>query len=608
MAFSGPARTADPPEFIRACVGRTFFFIEEIMTLMPSKVRRRQPVSTPQLPKGTIEFSLFAPTISQATLIADFTDWHDRNMTKYADGTFRLRVTLPDGDYQYRFRVRSKSWFYRRGQWVTITDPQARRVEERTGNGIFRVRDGRMVTDTYVWRHDDKLLPPNNQLVIYEMHVADFSGGEDDKYARGQFKHIVGKLDYLAELGINAIELMPIKSFPGDYSWGYNPQHLFAPEEAYGPTEDLKRLIDECHARGMRVIFDGVYNHAHTDCPLAQIDHDYWFHHEPKDRAYSWGPQYNYEHYDPELGVHPARRFIGENIAYWVREFHIDGIRYDAARQIENYDAMRHMSATARTTAGAKPFINIAEYLPEDPQLVGPPESGKPMDAAWHDQYFWRLADTILLNRALDLNAIKEVIDPSLRGFTDCTQVVNYISNHDHRRLLPRLAQEGKIFEDYAFARAHLASTLLLTSVGIPMIWMGEEFGEYKPKTQGPAKIDWQLLRNQQNRDLFNHYKRMIALRKGHPALQQNFIQFIHEDKEAGILAFVRWTEGGDRVVVIANFLDVPRSGYHIPAFPKVETPGHWQDWIADRPVETADDGLHIDLGGLEAKVLVWSA
>ncbi len=350
----------------------------------------------------------------------------------------------------------------------------------------------------------------------------------------------------------------------------------------------------------MRVIFDGIYNHAHQDCPLAQIDHDYWFHHDPKDPRFSWGPQYNYELWDEKLQVHPARKFITENIAYWIREFHIDGIRYDAAKQIDNFDALRLFRETARKAAGAKPFINIAEYLPEDPALVT--GENPPMDAVWHDQFFWRIADGILANKPVDFPAIKQVIDPSQRGFTDCRQAVNYVSNHDHRRLMPRLAEYG-MFDGAAFGRANLASTLLLTAVGIPMIWMGGEFGECKPKSNGPSKIDWKLLDNEPNRNLHNHYRRMIQLRTQNEALQQNFIQFFFEDPARNVLAFVRWTEHGKRVVVIANLRDLPQNDLHIPNMPCA---GRWHDWIADRAVDVPDDGLRIDLSGLEAKVLVW--
>ncbi len=400
------------------------------------------------LPTATLELALFAPTIDKAALIADFSRWQELAMAKDAQGNWRITLELPDGDYAYRFKVLSKSWFNPPETWVTVTDPKATRVDSRTGNGLLRVRQGKIVVDEYRWKHDDKPLPANNELIIYELHVADFSGGEADPFQRGQFKHVTEKLDYLVDLGVNCLELLPIKEFPGDYAWGYTPQYLFAPENAYGPPEDLKQLIDECHARGIRVIFDGVYNHAHTETPLAQIDHDYWFHHEPKDKSMSWGPQYNYEHYDSGIDVMPARKFIHENITYWVGQYHIDGLRYDAAKQIENFDAMRMMSDAGRAAAGwkdghaGKPFINIAEYLPESPDLAGPPDSGKPMDACWQDAFFWRLANDAIAEGKLDLEAVKSVIHPIHRGFGDCTpEVVNYASNHDHLRLMPHMAK-----------------------------------------------------------------------------------------------------------------------------------------------------------------------
>lgn len=198
-------------------------------------------------------------------------------MKKGEDGYFRVTVDLEDGEYQYKFRVQSKSWFFEPDQAVDVTDPYATDVDGKseTENGIVRIKGGERIVDTYVWMHDDKPLPPDHELVIYELHIADFSGGEDDPKVRGKYVHVIEKLDYLCELGINAIELMPVKEYPGNYSWGYNPRHFFATESSYGTTADLKHLIDECHARGIRVMIDGIYNHSEASAPLTQIAHDY---------------------------------------------------------------------------------------------------------------------------------------------------------------------------------------------------------------------------------------------------------------------------------------------------------------------------------------------
>ena len=558
------------------------------------------------LPTATVTLKLFAPTIEGAALIADFTRWEELPMTRDKQGYWQTAVELPDGDYSYRYRVLSKSWFCE-GKWVTITDPYATRVDGHTGNGILRVRAGRTSVDEYVWKHDEAPLPANNQLIIYELHVADFSGGEADPWERGKFKHVTEKLNYLADLGVNCIELLPIKEYPGDYGWGYTPQYLFAPESAYGPPEDLKQLIDECHARGMRVIFDGVYNHAHTDNPLAQIDHDYWFHHEPKDRNMSWGPQYNYEHHDAALDVMPARRFIHENITYWVSQFHLDGLRYDAAKQIENFDAMRMMADAGRSAAGwkegqpHKPFINIAEYLPETPELVGPPESGKPMDSCWNDSFYWRVADEAIAHGKLELDAVKAALMPLQRGFSDCTQIVNYASNHDHLRLMPHMAK-SLVFDEHAFRRAKLAATLVMTAVGIPMIWMGEEFGDYHSKATEPQKIDWTLLKNERNQQLHAHYQKVIHLRREHAALQGNHLDFLFDHGEDGILAFVRVDAAKPerKVLVIANLRDRAHESYDLTNLPD----GKWKDWLTGEEIEIKGNALKVKLEPWEAKVL----
>lgn len=521
-------------------------------------------------------------------------------MKKGKDGYFRTAVDLADGIFQYKFRVLSKSWFVEPGTWVNVTDPYAMDVDGFSAeeNAIIQIKDGDRIVDTYTWQHNDVPLPADHELVIYEMHVADFSGGEDDPHARGQFKHVLEKLDYLSELGVNALELMPVKEYPGDYSWGYNPRHFFALESSYGSTADLKRLVDECHGRGIRVIMDGIYNHSEASAPLTQIDHDYWYHHEPRDPDNNWGPEFNYEHYDEALETYPARRFIGEVVRYWVREYNLDGIRYDAARQIQNYDFMHWIVQEAKATAGPKPFYNIAEHIPETPSITN---IDGPMDGCWHDSFYHCVLEHIT-GEAFDLERLKDALDAKRGGFMGATNVVNYLTNHDHNRVMAELG-DRVILDDEAFRRAKLGAVLLFTAMGVPMIWMGEEFGEYKYKTIDQAKIDWTLLGNELNRNLFEHYKGLIALRKSSPALQTENVDFFHENPEAKVLAYTRWNDEGSRVVVVVNLSDQFLAGYTVPDFP---LDGTWQEWTGNYTVEAGDGNLMTDLGEYEAKVFVW--
>lgn len=545
---------------------------------------------------ATIEFTLLAPYNQQATLKGDFSNWEDIPMEKGKDGVFRTQVDMGEGVYQYRFRVQSKSWFLDPNTWVEIVDPYATDIDDANQNGIIRVKDGKQIVDTYVWQHDDVPLPGDHELVIYEMHVGDFSGGEDDPYPRGTFRNVVEKLDYLVDLGINAIEVMPLKEYPGDHSWGYNPRYFFAPESSYGTTEDLKRLIDECHGRGIRIILDGVFNHAESETPLAQIDHDYWFHHHPQDPDNYWGPEFNYEHYDENLDTYPARQFMRDRVRFWIQEYHIDGIRYDAAKQIGNYDFMGWIVNETKDIAGAKPFINIAEHIPETAAITN---SDGPMDSCWHTSFYYTLLD-LLCRGEYDADRLKDVLDPCRQGFMGGANVVNYLSNHDQNRLMVKLG-ENEIFGQTAFRRIRLGMALMMTAVGVPMVWMGEEFGEYKPKTIDPAKLDWTLLDNDENRDLLEYVRGLTSLRKTTYALFTNNIDFFHDNPDEKVLAYVRWNDDGSQVVVLANCSAQYLADYTVPNFPK---PGTWHEWTHDYDITVEGDSITLDLAEFEAKVL----
>ncbi|MBD2089141.1 alpha amylase C-terminal domain-containing protein [Microcoleus sp. FACHB-1515] len=547
---------------------------------------------------SSIEFNLFAPYNKAASLIGSFSDWKDTPMEKGKDGYFRVKVDLEDGTYQYKFRVQSKSWFFEPDQWVEVVDPYATDIDNPTQNGLAHIKDGQRIVDTYVWQHDDKPLPADRELVIYEMHVGDFSGGEDDPLARGRYEHVVEKLDYLADLGVNAIELMPVKEYPGDYSWGYNPRYFFATESSYGSTDRLKNLIDECHARGIRVIMDGIFNHSEAESPLTQIDHDYWYHHSPRDPDNNWGPEFNYELHDENLNINPAWNFIGDTVRFWINEYHIDGIRYDAARQIANYDFMHWIVNEAKNAASMKPFYNVAEHIPETTSITN---VDGPMDGCWHDSFYHCILEHIC-GDTFDLERLKDAIDAKRQGFMGTTNIVNYLTNHDHDRVLAELGDRG-ILDEAAFKRIRLGVAILMTAMGVPLIWMGEEFGEYKHKTIEQSKIDWTLLKNDLNQNLHDYYKGLINLRKSNHALYTENVEFFHENPDAKVIAYTRWNDEGSRVVVVANFSDQYLAGYTIPNFP---ADGVWHEWTGNYDVEAQGSSLMIDLPEYEAKVFVW--
>ncbi|WP_333217179.1 MULTISPECIES: alpha-amylase family glycosyl hydrolase [unclassified Microcoleus] len=451
---------------------------------------------------AAIEFKLFAPNNKAATLLGSFSQWAAIPLEKDEKRYFRTNIKLEDGIYQYKFRVQSQSPCFEPDEWVEVNDPYATEIDRTTNTSTVRIKAGARIIDTYVWQHDDKELPHNEELVVYEMHVADFSG-RDGSESGDKFQQVREKLDYLCDFGINAIELMPVNEYPGDYSWGYKVRDFFALESSYGETADLKQLIDECHGRGIRVILEGIYNHCDEECPLLLIDRNYWYYRDknyPQDPANYWGSEFNYENFDPKLGIRPAWKFIGDVVNFWIQEYHIDGIRYDAVRQLNNRDFLHWITREAKKTAGDKPFYNIAEHIPELPELVA---ADGPMDGCWHES-FRIFAIENLAGDTLDIEKLKEVLDGKQQAYPKVTNVINYLASHDRSHLLA--AESFQTLDpEAALKRAKLGAVLLVTAVGIPMLWMGQEFGQSAPQTPNQLnKLQWFLLKNQPNLSCWN--------------------------------------------------------------------------------------------------------
>lgn len=547
---------------------------------------------------ASIEFKLFAPYNEEATLIGSFSNWEAIQMEKDEKGYFRTEVNLDDGVHEYKFSVQSKSWFFEPNTWVYIIDPYATEINKNKQNAIIRVKEGQKIIDTYTWQNDDQPLPPNEKLVIYEMHVGDFSGGENGQKGRGQIQDIIERLDYLSDLGINALQLMPIMGYPGEYSLGYNTQHFFSVDPNYGKPEDFKRLIDECHGRGIRIILDSIFNHSDSEAPLTQINHDYWYYHDPKHEDFVWGPEFNYEHYDDNFDIFPAREFIGDVVKFWISEYHIDGIRYDAARQIDNFDFMYWIGDVAHQTANMKPFYNVAEYIPENIEITN---VDGPMDGAWHESFSQDMKK-LVFDGEFNIEQLKNVIDGKRQGYLGAVNMVNYLTSHDQERFMAELGNR-EIFGEEAFKRVKMGVAILMTAVGIPFILMGEEFGEYKPLSTDGNILDWTILSEDPNQALLDCYKGLIHLRKNCHALYTNNIDFFHEDPDSQVLAYVRWNDEGSRVAVVINSSNNFLSEYQVPNFPQ---DGTWHEWMWDYDIEVEGGTLITDLGEYEAKVFVW--
>lgn len=547
---------------------------------------------------ATITFELFAPYNASVSLKGDFTHWEPVPLEKDERGYWRLERDLDDGRYEYLYEVASRSWFFEEDEIRHVTDPYASEVvDDADQHAVLHVKDGQKVICDYQWQNDDAPLPQNHELIIYELLTHDFhvpaDGGDSDQ--RGTFQTIREKADYLADLGVTAIELLPIEEYPGRDGWGYNPRHFFAVESSYGTPADFMQLVDDFHGRGMRVFKDGVYNHSETSSPLTQIDHDYWFHHDPQDSEQNWGPEFNYEFHDGELDVMPACQFVGDVVGHWISQYHLDGIRFDAVAQMNNFMVLDWLDTKGYEISGQRPFTTIAEYMPPTPDVTKP---NGPVDACWNVNFHYAMKE-MLTGESIDVEKIMDCVDARRHGFENTLQVVNYLASHDHNHLMADLGHAG-LFDEAAFRRARLGAIVLFTAIGTPMIWQGQEFGNATECLQEPTPVDWSLLDNENGAALHGLYKSLIHLRRTNTALHGTDLEFVHVHDSLPIVAFIRWNGEGARVLTVLNFSDSFIEGY---AIDNVGVNGTWHDWINDYDIEAKDGSLTIDLADWEGRI-----
>lgn len=555
--------------------------------------------------RGKIQFELFAPHNPTVALLGSWDDWQAHPMERGDDGTWRTALDIPDGEYEYKFRLVSKS-FFAMDQDVEVSDPTAIELGRTTrANAFLRVKNGARVLVDYEWQHDDVPLPSNDKLIIYELHLGDFRGGEgDDQTEPGTFRSAMGKLDYLADLGINAIELMPVSEIPGANYWGYSQRSIYAVENRYGTPEDFCAFVDACHARGIRVIYDAVYNHMATDSPLTMIDHNYWFYGEnPDEASLQFGPKFNYEFFDPEYDVWPARQHVVNAMELWIELFHLDGIRFDATRAIKYFDLLQWFTQEAHERASFKPFITIAEHLPQDPSIAG---AGRPMDAAWHDDFYRQaFAATLGVNRdgrdPFNTGELMRVMDGRRTGFQSPYNTIQYINNHDQERVMYLLGVAAGLSGEAAFRRNKLGASLLLTAPGIPMLWAGEEFGQPTPKSEERQPLVWGLLGFADNQNLHAHYRNLVNIRKANPALTGENYSVLLDQPAQGLAVYKRWNDAGNEIIVAASLKNDGGGDLALEGI----TDGTWRESVYGYDVTVRGGVLRDTLRGAEAKIYI---
>lgn len=566
------------------------------------------------LVRGGCTFRAWAPRADAVYVAGSFNGW------KPTEEAYRL-IRDPNGYWsgflpgvqagaEYKFYVHGP------GSRGFKRDPYAREVISPDWNCV--VSD----PQTYPW-HDHEFRPPAfEDLIIYQLHVGTFyaadAAGNDLRHGRvAKFLDVLDRVEYLAELGVTAVQLLPIAEFPTAFSLGYNGVDYFSPEFDYavppselppyvaranallaarghspisaadivGAADQLRLLVDVFHVYDMAVIFDVVYNHAGGDFGDQSL---YFFDRVPSgdnnqslyftDQGWAGGLVFAYWN----AGV---RQFLIDNAVAFVSEFHADGLRYDEVSVIDRFGGWGFCQDLTGTLRHAKPsVVQLAEFWNpgQDSAVLPTGAGGAGFDLVWHAGM--REAVRSVIEQAaggrdtfVDLGPVRNALAPP-SGFDGSWRAVQMLENHDvllilhspgdRRPRIPAAADGSNARSWYARSRSRVATGLLLTSPGVPMLFMGQEFLEDKLWNDSPDdpnhRIWWDGL--WQDRAMSDHLRftrELIALRRRFEGLSRGSINIFHCHNPTRVLAFHRWIEGrGGDVVVAASLSETTYYGY----------------------------------------------
>ena len=543
---------------------------------------------------GKCEFSVWAPLLKRVELKIVSPKELVVPMERGGGGYWRAVVNgvFPGALYVYRLEGDKER-------------PDPASFYQPTGvHGPSQVVDhGSFLWEDYVWKGIDV-----SQMVIYELHVGTFT-------PEGTFEAIIPRLGELKDIGINAIEIMPVAQFPGERNWGYDGVYLFAVQNSYGGPEGLKRLVNEAHKHEIAVILDVVYNHLG---PEGNYLWDFGPYFTDKYKT-PWGSAINFDGEYSE-GV---RNFFIENAIYWFKNYHIDALRLDAVHSIFDMSAKHFLEELAERVEGfsireRRKFYLIAESNLNDPRIIRPRElGGYGIDAQWCDDFHHSVHVLITGERDgyyVDFGKLEHLSKSLKEGFSYSWQYSEYRKRRHGSSSADRPARQFIVFSQnhdqignrmlgerlssiVPFEGLKLVAGVVLLSPFVPLLFMGEEYGENAPflyfishsdpslieavrrgrkeefrsfnwKGEPPdpygvetflkSKIQWEKRVQGEHRVLLNFYKTLISLRRNHPVLsnldKESLETFGFERKR--VLLIRRWKEGESfyQTLMICNF------------------------------------------------------
>lgn len=522
-----------------------------------------------------VTFRVWAKHADAVYVIGDFNHWDAtaNPLDEEAGGYFSANVVGAKPGDKYKYVIHHGS------DVLTKADPRAARMENSVGASI--IHD----PSAYGWKN--AFTPPHETAqVIYEMHVGAFNPLVPGK--PGTWQSAIAKLDHVATLGANMIEVLPIVEFPGDFSWGYNPSWPYAPEMIYGTPEDMKAFVDAAHGKGIGVIVDVVYNHwgrddlgmrcfDGTSCATGQ--NGIYFFTDTTRGMTPWGPR-------PDYGRAEVRQYIVDNAMMWLDEYHCDGLRWDSVSNIRALDGnpaipdgellLRTAMDTIHANQPGK--IQIAEDLKGSASVTAPTSSGLGFDSQWDPKFYWPVANTILASDDTKRDITQVTAALTAIDGSDPTRRVVFSESHDSvangRHRLPQMIDAQTPGSLKARKLSTLAASLVLTSPGVPMILQAQEMlasGSFSDK----EVIDWST--ETTNAPILQMYTDLIAMRRNlagtTAGLMGAGIDVFHTNATARVFAFHRFDRGGpgDDVIVLVNMSAKAYPSYSL-GFPRAGT------------------------------------
>ncbi len=552
---------------------------------------------------------LFAPGKTNVVAIGDFSNWTNQctyQMNKTADGNYfwiTLTGLTPGLEYGFQYLIDNT---------IKTTDPYTQKVLDPdndqfinavtypnlkpypTGLTTGLVGIIQTAEPQYNWQVNNFVKADKKNLMVYELLIRDFT-------AEHSYQSLIDSLQYLKNIGINVIELMPVNEFDGNESWGYNPSFYFAPDKYYGTKNKLKEFIDKCHLNGIAVILDVVYNHCTGNAPQAKM---YWD--AVNNRPAPDNPWLNvtaphpYSVFNDFNHTSTATQYLVQrSLNFWLNEYRVDGYRFDLGKgftqtvtnttTVENYDASRvanlkrYYDGTIPTHPGTYMIIEFLGTLPCQEE----------QEYAAHGFMLWGNSNvtynqcTMGFASNSDISAV--VYSSSLRAFNN-PAVVGYMESHDEERNMYRNITFGNSSGSYnvrnlntALARVEAAASVFFTVPGPKMIWQFGERGYDVPLNFGGSNVAnkpprWEYMLVPERVHLYNTFKSIIQLRLSNTAVFNNTAYTY--DFNSGLVKVFQIADpnaSSKKVTIVANF-DVVAQAKTIT----FQSTGDWTNYISN--------------------------